>query len=84
MNTHPDIIECYVVGVPDEKLGEEICVFLRIESGKEMNAEKIRDFCKGKMAHFKIPKYCRVVKDFPKTLSGKVQKFQLSEMFVKE
>lgn len=83
LNTHPDIIENYVIGVPDQKTGEEVCVFVRIEKGKEMNSQKIKEFCKGKLAHFKIPKYCRVVTDFPKTLSGKVQKFQLKEMFDK-
>ncbi|KAL5279664.1 ACSF2.2 family protein [Megaselia abdita] len=83
LNTHPDIIECYVVGVPDKRMGEEACVFLRIAEGKEMDIEKIQEFCKGKIAHFKIPKYCRVVSDFPKTLSGKIQKFKLTEMFEK-
>lgn len=83
LNTHPDIIENYVVGIPDNKMGEEACVFVRLEKDKEMSTEKIKDFCKGKIAHFKIPKYCRVVTDFPKTQSGKVQKFQLQEMFVK-
>ena len=78
LNSHPDIIESHVIGVPDERLGEEICAFVR---GKNVELEDIKTFCKGKIAHFKIPRYLRIVDEFPKTAAGKVQKFRLKEMF---
>lgn len=81
---HPDIVENCAFGVPDERLGEEICVHIRTsDKGKELTAEDIRNFCKGSIAHFKIPKYIEFVKDFPKTTSGKIQKFKLREQFVR-
>ncbi|XP_037044672.1 medium-chain acyl-CoA ligase ACSF2, mitochondrial-like isoform X2 [Bradysia coprophila] len=84
LSTHPDILENYAFGVPDERLGEEICVHIRTsEKGKSLTADDIRNFCKGSIAHFKIPRYIKFVDDFPKTTSGKIQKFKLQEQFVK-
>uniref|UniRef100_T1GWS7 Medium-chain acyl-CoA ligase ACSF2, mitochondrial n=1 Tax=Megaselia scalaris TaxID=36166 RepID=T1GWS7_MEGSC len=71
LNTHPDIIECFVVGVPDKVMGEEACAFVRAEDGKTLDSEKIKQYCKGKIAHFKIPKHCRMVKEFQKLLLGR-------------
>lgn len=82
LSTHPDIIENHAFGVPDERLGEEICVHVRT-NGKNLTEQDIRKFCKGSIAHFKIPKYIEFVNDFPRTTSGKIQKFKLREQFVK-
>lgn len=82
LNTHPDILESYVIGVPDKRLGEEVCAFLRTTAnGKEMTKQDILDFASGKLAYFKIPKYVRHIENFPKTISGKIQKFKLAEIF---
>nr|XP_029709408.1 acyl-CoA synthetase family member 2, mitochondrial-like isoform X2 [Aedes albopictus] len=82
LNTHPKVLETHCVGVPDPRMGEEICAFVRLkEVGQTLNFDELKDFCKGKLAHFKVPKYLRVVDEFPKTTSGKVQKFKLVEMF---
>lgn len=81
MNTHPDILETHVVGIPDERLGEVICAFIRLADGKTLTQKELAAFCKGKIAHFKVPKYLRVCEAFPKTTSGKVQKFKLREQF---
>lgn len=83
LSTHPDIIENHVFGVPDERMGEEICVHIRTtEDGKHLTNEDIQRFCKGSIAHFKIPRYIQFVNHFPKTTSGKIQKFKLREQFV--
>ncbi|XP_037927786.1 medium-chain acyl-CoA ligase ACSF2, mitochondrial [Teleopsis dalmanni] len=82
LDTHDDILEAQIIGVPDKRMGEEICAFLRLRPGVAiLTVDDIKQFCKGKIAHFKIPKYVQVVDDFPKTTSGKIQKFKLSSMF---
>lgn len=81
LNTHPDILETHVIGVPDERMGEEVCAFVRLVADKLLPYDEMKAFCKGRMAHFKIPKFFRIVENFPKTSSGKVQKFKLREMF---
>ncbi|XP_059607714.1 medium-chain acyl-CoA ligase ACSF2, mitochondrial-like [Phlebotomus argentipes] len=83
--TNPKIAEAYVVGVPDERLGEELCAFIRLQAGlDDCPSEEIREFCRGKISYFKIPRYFRIVTEFPKTLSGKIQKFKLQEQFRNE
>lgn len=78
-------ISLQVIGVPDHRLGEEICVYMRLKQGvKPLSLEDIHKFCKGKLAYFKVPKYVRIVDDFPKTTSGKIQKFKLQELFINE
>lgn len=71
---------CQVIGVPDERLGEEVCAFVRIKKGTSLDLKDVKDYCKGQLAHFKIPSYLRIVGDFPKTTSGKIQKFKLIDM----
>ncbi|XP_055710383.1 medium-chain acyl-CoA ligase ACSF2, mitochondrial-like [Phlebotomus papatasi] len=80
--TCPQIAEAHIVGVPDERLGEELCAFVRLraESGS-FTENDIKDFCKGKISFHKIPRYIEIVTDFPKTLSGKIQKFKLQQQF---
>ncbi|GAB6026670.1 hypothetical protein CHUAL_013183 [Chamberlinius hualienensis] len=80
---HPKISEAYVIGVPDERLNEEVCVWIQCHSQQMMSESEVKEFCKGKIAHFKIPRYVRFVNNFPKTISGKVQKFMMREEEVK-
>ncbi|CAG9771984.1 unnamed protein product [Ceutorhynchus assimilis] len=79
LNTHPDILETQVVGVPNERLGEEVCACVRIEPNATITLQDVKTFCKGKIAHFKIPSSLKTVQDFPKTTSGKIQKFKILE-----
>ncbi|XP_023301666.2 medium-chain acyl-CoA ligase ACSF2, mitochondrial [Lucilia cuprina] len=84
LNAHDDILETHVIGVPDERMGEEICAFIRMhDSTSKIDRETVKQYCKGKLAHFKVPRYVITVDDFPKTTSGKIQKFKLIEQFQK-
>ncbi|GAB1296683.1 Medium-chain acyl-CoA ligase ACSF2, mitochondrial [Apodemus speciosus] len=76
---HPQVQEAQVIGVKDERMGEEICACIRLKSGEITTEEEIKAFCKGKISHFKIPRYIVFVEDYPLTISGKVQKFKLRE-----
>ncbi len=78
--THPDILDAQVIGVPDAKYGEELMVWVRMKHGTEpLDAAKVREFCTGKLAHYKIPKYVHVVDEFPMTVTGKVRKVEMRE-----
>ncbi|KAH7947011.1 hypothetical protein HPB52_007408 [Rhipicephalus sanguineus] len=77
--THPDIEEVQVVGVPDERLGEEVCAWIKLKQGKSLTEDDVKKFCEGKISHFKTPKYILFVDTFPKTVSGKIQKFKMRE-----
>ncbi len=81
---HPKIDQVEVIGVPDEKFGEEIAACILLAEGETATADEIRDFCRGKLAHFKIPRYVKFVDEFPMTVTGKVQKFILREQFARE
>uniref|UniRef100_A0A3P8VLN0 Medium-chain acyl-CoA ligase ACSF2, mitochondrial n=1 Tax=Cynoglossus semilaevis TaxID=244447 RepID=A0A3P8VLN0_CYNSE len=72
--THPKVQEVQVVGVKDERLGEQVCACIRLKEGQSCSTEEIRDFCKGQMSHFKIPKYVVFIDSFPMTVSGKIKK----------
>ncbi|CAN8018071.1 unnamed protein product, partial [Ixodes persulcatus] len=72
--THPDVLEVQVVGVPDTRLGEEVCAWIKLKPGTKLGQEDVRTFCKGKISYFKIPRYILFVESFPKTESGKVLK----------
>jgi fatty-acyl-CoA synthase len=73
-----------VVGVPDAKYGEELCAWIAIRPGIEIDEEEIRSFCRGRTAHYKIPKYIRFVDSFPTTTSGKVQKYIIRQRMIEE
>ena len=77
--THPKIEQVEVVGVPDPKFGEEIAACIRLNEGEQATADELRDFCRGRLAHFKVPRYIHFVDEFPMTVTGKVQKFVLRE-----
>ncbi|MFC4076715.1 AMP-binding protein [Salinithrix halophila] len=82
--THPDILDVQIVGVPDEKYGEELMAWVRVREGKKMTVEDIRAFCDGRIARYKIPRYVKIVSSYPMTASGKIQKYKLREMALKE
>ena len=83
--THPDIEDVQVVGVPDAKYGEELCAWLRMRPGTEpLDAERVREFATGKLAHYKIPRYVMVVEEFPMTVTGKVRKVEMREVSTRE
>jgi fatty-acyl-CoA synthase len=83
LHTHPDIAEAQVVGVPDEKYGEELCAWIRLRDGaQELDAAGVRAFCEGKLAHYKIPRYVLCVEDFPMTVTGKVRKTEMREQSI--
>lgn len=85
LHTHPNIQEAYVIGIPDEKMGEEVGAFIkRKDASKPLTRDDIKEFCKNKIAHFKIPRYVVVVDEYPRTTSGKVQKVRFLEYFADE
>jgi fatty-acyl-CoA synthase len=77
--THPKVLDVQVVGVPDPKYGEEVMAWIRLKEGVTATAEEIREYCKGKISFFKIPRYIEFCDSFPMTASGKIQKFKLRE-----
>jgi fatty-acyl-CoA synthase len=82
--THPDIEDAQVIGVPDEKYGEEICAWIQMKPGREaLDAQAVREFASGKLAHYKIPRYVHIVEEFPMTVTGKVRKVDMREETVK-
>ncbi len=81
---HAAIQDVQVVGVPDEKYGEELCAWIVLRPGMKLNDAELRTFCDGQIAHYKIPRYMRFVDAFPMTITGKVQKFKMREMMKEE
>ena len=81
---HPKVLDVQVVGVPDQKYGEELCAWIIVREGETLGAEEVRDFCKGQIAHYKVPRYIKFVDSFPMTVTGKIQKFQIREQMKRE
>ncbi|QEL22890.1 AMP-binding protein [Bosea sp. F3-2] len=77
--TIPDVLDAYVFGMPDDKYGEEVCAWVRLQEGSILLPQDIFDLCKGKIATYKIPRLIRIVEEFPTTASGKAQKFKMRE-----
>jgi fatty-acyl-CoA synthase len=84
LSTNPKIADVCVVGLPDAKLGETVLAWIRLRAGAAATEEEIRDYCSGKIAHFKIPQWIRFVDDFPMTVSGKIQRFRIREQEIEE
>ena len=85
--THPKVMDVYVLGVPDLKYGEELMAWVLPKEGEVLSADDMKDFCRGKIAHFKVPKYWKFVagaEDFPMTVTGKIQKFKMRETAIEE
>ncbi|MDX6308518.1 MAG: fatty-acyl-CoA synthase [Nocardioidaceae bacterium] len=83
--THPDIEDVQVIGVPDEQYGEEVCAWVKMRDGaKPLDADAVRAFASGKLAHYKIPRYVMVVDEFPMTVTGKIRKVEMRERSVEE
>jgi fatty-acyl-CoA synthase len=82
--THPKISDVQVIGVPDTKYGEEIMAWVRLRDGEAASPEELREYCRDKIAHYKIPRYLKFVEAFPTTVTGKVQKFIMREQSIKE
>ncbi|HEY0596486.1 AMP-binding protein [Sphingopyxis sp.] len=79
---HPAVEDVAVVGIPDERMGEELCAWVRLKPDASADAEAIREFCRGQIAHYKVPRYVRIVDEFPTTVTGKVQKYLIREAMV--
>ncbi len=78
--THPDVEDVQVVGVPDERYGEELCAWVKMRAGAEpLDADRLREFATGRLAHYKIPRYVMVVDEFPMTVTGKIRKIEMRE-----
>ena len=77
--THPAISEVQVFGIPDEKMGEEVCAWVQLAEGESLTEDEIKDFCRDQITHFKIPRHIRFVDDYPMTVTGKIQKFIMRE-----
>jgi len=82
--THPLIEDVQVIGVPDEKYGEELCAWVQLRTGADLTVEEIRAYCTGRIAHYKVPRYVRFTDDFPMTITGKIQKFKMREASIAE
>jgi fatty-acyl-CoA synthase len=70
--------------VPDTKYGEELCVWIKLKAGQQATADAIRDFCRAKLAHYKVPRYVKFVESFPQTVTGKIQKFKIRDLMKEE
>ena len=82
--THPKVADVTVVGLPDPKMGEELCAWVRLAPGETAEEDDIRAFCRGQIAHYKIPRYVRFVAEFPMTVTGKIQKFVIRDQMMAE
>jgi fatty-acyl-CoA synthase len=83
--THPDIVDAQVIGVPDPRFGEELMAWVRLREGApELTIEALREFCDGKLAHYKIPRYLKIVDGFPMTVTGKIRKVEMREVSIEE
>ena len=81
---HPDVVEVQVIGVPDARYGEEIMAWVQLRDGASPDADGIKEFCQGQIAHYKIPRYIKFADEFPMTITGKIQKYLMREQSIEE
>jgi fatty-acyl-CoA synthase len=82
---HPDIVDVQVIGVPDAKYGEELMAWVKLREGADgLTAEQVREYCTGRLAHYKIPRYVKVTDSFPMTVTGKIRKVEMRETAVQD
>ncbi|MDQ0782922.1 AMP-binding protein [Chryseobacterium sp. W4I1] len=82
--TYPNILDVQIIGIPSEKFGEEVMAWVKVRKGSVITETELLDYCKGKIAHYKVPKYWKFVDEFPMTISGKIRKVEMREISVKE
>lgn len=82
--TYPNILDVQIIGVPSEKFGEEVMAWVKVRKGFHVTEEELLNYCKGRIAHYKVPKYWKFVDEFPMTISGKIRKVEMREVSVKE
>ena len=82
--TNSKVADVQVIGVPDPRFGEEIMAWVLLRAGQEATEEEIRDFCRGRIAHYKVPRYVKFVSEFPMTVTGKIQKYVMREVSIEE
>jgi fatty-acyl-CoA synthase len=82
--THPDVSDVQVIGVPDVKYGEELMAWVKVREGAALTADALKEFCKGRIAHYKVPRYIKFTDEFPMTVTGKIQKFKMRDQAVDE
>ena len=81
---HPKVLDVQVVGIPDQRFGEELCAWIIVREGEGLTEDEVRAYCQGQIAHYKIPRYIRFVDSFPMTVTGKIQKFQIRQKMKEE
>jgi fatty-acyl-CoA synthase len=84
LHTHPEISDAQVIGVPSEKYGEEVMAWIKLKENAKVTEEEVTEFCRDRISYYKIPRYIKFVDEFPMTVTGKIQKFKMKEMAVKE
>ncbi|WP_048130601.1 AMP-binding protein [Methanolacinia petrolearia] len=84
LHTNPKIEDVYIIGVPDEKYGEELMAWVKVKDNQQLTGDEIKEFCNGKIARYKIPRYYKFVDDFPMTVAGKIRKHEMQEISIKE
>jgi fatty-acyl-CoA synthase len=82
--THEAVEQASVVGVPDRKYVEELCAWIKLKAGATATADELRAFCRANLAHYKVPRYIKLVDQFPQTVTGKIQKFKIREAMIAE
>jgi len=82
--THPKIRDAQVIGVPDKKYGEELAAWIHLKESEAATGEEIKTYCRGKIAHYKIPRYVKFVEEYPMTVTGKIQKYRMREASIEE
>ncbi|KXH85537.1 AMP-binding protein [Chryseobacterium kwangjuense] len=82
--TYPNILDVQIIGIPSEKFGEEVMAWVKVRKGFEVSESELLEYCQGRIAHYKVPKYWKFVDEFPMTISGKIRKVEMREISIKE